>query len=101
MITFIHSIKKLIDNVEGQHFKKQLLLKGFFLILSLLVTNNLIKVFKKFENYNIDEVLETILNTYNEHLSFRLLNNIENNNDDDTNFKSNYQSNIDLVLNLN
>ena len=101
MITFIHSIKKLIDNVEGQHFKKQLLLKGFFLILSLLVTNNLIIVFKKFENYNIDEVLETILNTYNEHLSFRLLNNIENNNDDDTNFKSNYQSNIELVLKLN
>jgi len=78
MIIFIHTIKKLIDNIEGENFKKQLLLKGFFFIFSLLVTNGLITAFKKFENYNIDEVLANILNMYNKHLSFRLLNNIYN-----------------------
>lgn len=101
MIIFISSIKKLIDNIEGENFKKQLLLKGFFFIFSLLVTNGLITALKKFENYNIDEVLANILNMYNKHLSFRLLNNIENNNHDDKNFKSDYQSNIELVLKLN
>jgi hypothetical protein len=101
MIIFISAIKKLIDSIEGESFKKQVLLKGFFFIFSFFVTNSLITAFKKFENYNIDEVLANILNMYNKHLSFRLLNNIENNNDDDTNFKSDYQSNIELVLKLN
>ena len=101
LITFVNSVKKLIDNVEGRNFKQQLLFKGFSFVFSFLVTKRLIKFYKKFENNNIEELLTNILNTYSEHISYRLLNNIENNNGDNKNFKNDYQTNIELILKLN
>lgn len=102
IISFSSTIKKLIDNIEGESFKKQLIIKGISFIISFIITNNSVRLFKKLEDNNIDDLLIRILNTYSQHVSYRLLNNIENNNnDDEKNFKNDYQSNIESVLKLN
>lgn len=101
VITFTHSVKKLIDNIQGNNFKEQLLIKGLSLIFSFLITNTSVILFTKLEDENIDDLLTNILNTYSKHVSFHLLRNIENNNDNDKNFKGDYKSNIEVVLTLN
>jgi ABC-type multidrug transport system fused ATPase/permease subunit len=101
VIIFSNSIKKLIDNIQGEDFKQQLLIKGVSFIFSFIITNTSVTLYKILEDKNIDELLTNILNTYSQHVSYRLLNNIENNNNDEKNFKSDYQSNIELVLKLN
>lgn len=102
IISFINSVKKLIDNIEGDDFKKQLIIKGLSYIISTFTIELGITEYTDQEDFDIDELLSSILNVYSEKISFKILNNIEkNNNHDIENIKYQYQTNIQLILKLN
>jgi ABC-type multidrug transport system ATPase subunit len=102
IISITSSLKKYINNLQGDNLKKQIIIKGLSFIIGQVSLELGVSKYVSEENYDIDELLTTILNTYNDKLSFKILSTIEKNNTDEIeNLKYEYQANIQLVLKLN
>lgn len=102
MISFINSVKKMVDNIEGGNFKKQLLIKSLSFIITKISIDLSVYQFISWEECDIDELLVSILNVYSDKASCRILSNIDKNNLTDIEcIKHEYENNIELILKLN
>ena len=101
-ISFVNSVKKLIDNIQGKDFKIQFLIKSLSFIISTISIDLSVEQFINIEECDIDELLTYILNIYSEKISYKLLKSINKNDISDIeNIKHQYESNIELILKIN